>query len=714
MPKYCDHGAYIPDSAIVASFATNVMTVSSASNLIVPGMRITGAGIPDNTAVQSFGTGTGGAGTYNLTTSPGTLSSRSVTGQGGSYASVPQTFGVPQDGDGVGIDPSTASATVTIDLTGATAAAGATISIAGALLTCIASGASGAQFNAGSGATLAANIAAAINRTTNSALVSAAATGWSASIPIYAACYARVVGNQLQIMFRAGSATHNGLQVVTGGFTGGTFGPYSFSGGVSGCWGMLCNWMPTPFGNLANFGAWGTLGPIAGTLDAGDVIYIRSNDKILVTSTATLSLASSFQGNTTASAPARFVFDTNSVWTGDSPTGHFTVAWMSAASGSIGARFPFASIESQRFSESDYGFTIINNTATAFSLDISGGTYLDGVAVKTSAGNLTGTVAWAPALAAANGRRFGLGDFYLSCVRVNAPILLFGNVTTSNAEVGPGVVDAAGSTVAATGVVSLNSATCDSVMRNVQFRNFVIGSRLHSTSAANTANRLTMIDCDLGNISHRGPYTATAATSFESAGFITSFTNKGQNDFSYDTPRGFCQWNSVYAQPTLNATLSDGVSKWSIVIAPSTVAGACAPYFPFSTPRFSIINSLPTAQRTFTVEIAISDQLAWTKRDVSLWLAYVTEGGEDVVLSTFDPNSGALTTSTSTWSNESGGKVVYVDSGTLLHNKFKLQVTTPAGKPLPLNAEVTAMIRVHNTVSNTSQYLFVDPEIQVA
>lgn len=712
MPKYCDHGAYIPDATITASFATNVMTVTATTQQIALGMIVTGVGIPANTVLLSFGTGTGGAGTYNLSTSPGTLSSRTVTGSGGTYANIPPTFGVPQDGDGVGIDPSTAAATVSIDLTSATAAAGATISIAGATLTCVASGATVAQFNAGSGATLAANIAAAINRTTNTATIAAPATGWTV-LQIWAACYARVVGNTLQIMFRAGSATHNGLQVVTAGFTGGTFGPYSFSGGVSGCWGMLLYWATPSFGAAAGalgaYGLWGSVGPIAGTFDANDLIYIRSG-KTVITSTSAGTVGS-FVGNSTAAAPVRMVFDTNKVWTGDSPTAHFNIISIFSTAAAVGVRLPFASIESTQFSPTDYGLTFTHTGSAAVSWDVGGGCCLSGVSLLMTG---SGTLGYQHGANPAAGRRTAFSNFYFSTPKTSTTLLALGASSVGNAEIGPGIVDASGSSTAATGVVSCASSGNEAVVRNVKFRNFVIGSRLNSTTLPNSGTRITYTDCDFGNISHRGPYMAQGVPTYDFSGFITSYSNKGSRDFFHDTQKGFCQWNSVYAQPTLNATLDNGVDKWSIVVVPSAISGACSPLFPFSLPRFSVINALPTGPRTFTVEIAVSDQVTWTKRDVSLVVSYTTDAGDDVVLSSFDLNAGALTTSTATWSSESGGKVLYVDSGTLLHNKFKIQLSTPDGKDLPLGAEVTATVRVHTTVANTTQYLFVDPEILVA
>lgn len=65
-----------------ASFATNVMTVTAVtSGTVAVGQQVSGAGLPANTYVKALGTGTGGAGTYTLSTSPGTISAQATTTQ---------------------------------------------------------------------------------------------------------------------------------------------------------------------------------------------------------------------------------------------------------------------------------------------------------------------------------------------------------------------------------------------------------------------------------------------------------------------------------------------------------------------------------------------------------------------------------------------------------------------------------------------------------
>lgn len=70
-------------ATFTASTATNVLTVTAVpSGTLAVGMVVTGAGIAAGTYISALGTGTGGTGTYTLSTSPGTVSSESMTADG--------------------------------------------------------------------------------------------------------------------------------------------------------------------------------------------------------------------------------------------------------------------------------------------------------------------------------------------------------------------------------------------------------------------------------------------------------------------------------------------------------------------------------------------------------------------------------------------------------------------------------------------------------
>ena len=66
------------------SFATNVMTctVAPTTGAFAVGQVITATGVAANTTITALGTGTGGAGTYFLSTTPGTIAAEPVSGVG--------------------------------------------------------------------------------------------------------------------------------------------------------------------------------------------------------------------------------------------------------------------------------------------------------------------------------------------------------------------------------------------------------------------------------------------------------------------------------------------------------------------------------------------------------------------------------------------------------------------------------------------------------
>ncbi len=86
----------IPTIAFTGSVAGSVLTVTGAvSGAITAGVFIAGAGISAGVTIASFGTGTGAAGTYNLSTSVGTIGSEAMTG------TYPLTVGASVGGTGV-------------------------------------------------------------------------------------------------------------------------------------------------------------------------------------------------------------------------------------------------------------------------------------------------------------------------------------------------------------------------------------------------------------------------------------------------------------------------------------------------------------------------------------------------------------------------------------------------------------------------------------
>lgn len=93
-------GSTIAGFSGTASFATNVMTVTVVgSGTVKVGDLVTSAGVAAGTYVTAFGTGTGGLGTYTLSTTPGTITAQAVTTT--SFVETPFTIsGFPVGGTG--------------------------------------------------------------------------------------------------------------------------------------------------------------------------------------------------------------------------------------------------------------------------------------------------------------------------------------------------------------------------------------------------------------------------------------------------------------------------------------------------------------------------------------------------------------------------------------------------------------------------------------
>lgn len=78
----CPAVGYTGSFSGTATTATNVLTVTAVTfGTLYVGTVITGTSIALGTRITAFGTGTGGVGTYTLSSTPGTLGSRTVLGQ---------------------------------------------------------------------------------------------------------------------------------------------------------------------------------------------------------------------------------------------------------------------------------------------------------------------------------------------------------------------------------------------------------------------------------------------------------------------------------------------------------------------------------------------------------------------------------------------------------------------------------------------------------
>lgn len=722
--KYCDHGLY--GAAVVTGSVTSgaaTLTVSAVtSGRLGLGSRVEHANLPVGTHITVLGTGLGGTGTYTLSAN---ATSTITGGTLNCFYGTPAretAWGVAQEGDGTALAAAT-PATVSIDLSAATAAAGATFSIMGAVLTCVASGATTNQFNGGSGATLVSNLVTAINRTTNTSVVAAQAALWKTP-KVQDAVFARINGTTttLDIMTRAGSAQYNSSQVATSGFTGGTFGPYTFGGGAGGAWGHLFNPMGTawPSALAANtYGVWAANGPFAGVQNAGDVIHVRSAKDFYV-DMGTVSMQSLGATNN----PVRYIIDDSSIWTADGAYPQIDMRYRGTGGNAftlnVGAtNANYIEIVGQKYPNGTYSLHVqASSTNAPVSVTLIGSVQVTGLFLEQLSATTSGLTALTLGATGVNAKQ----GFHSCKVKASnaSPFLtasasdLSGEWDCSdlafdnqyNASTHSGILSVGFSPI---GPVTIAGLVC---------ANFIVGSRLITSAGVKAAQQLNITELVPGNVSVLSPslYTSVASLVGEYRDkVVTISTRFAKKNFLIETARGSAEWNFAAGFPTLGALLDDGVTPWTVRVRPSTIAGQTNYLAPITLPRIAKINPLANGARTFRMDFCLKDGLTWTKKDISLLIQYIDTSGNLVTLNSLDLAGGALSSaSDATWSAESGGQVTFSDGGALYFNKFKLELATTTGHDLAVDTEVSMIVRVNNTVTNITQYLFVNPDIGIA
>ena len=722
--KYCDHGAY-STGVVTGSISTTTLTVSAVtSGKLGLGSHLYGTGIADGTYIKALGTGLGGTGTYTVSISQ-TVASTTITAKFGHPLNVPLVWGDAQEGDGTA-DTLATAATIDIDLSAATAGAGDTISIMGAVLTCVASGATTNQFNAGAGATLVSNLVTAINRTTNTSVIAAQATDW-ATPKVQDAVFARIGSptTTLQIMTRAGSAQYNSSQVTTAGLAGGTFGPYTFSGGAGGCWGYLLNWTDATIFPSAltknTYGVWGSTAQIAGVVDAGDVVNVRSG-KTIYGGTSSAGSALPFRNMGTQYLPVRFIIDDSTVWSdGTDPK----LAWTARTGNqfnilSTATNTLFCTIEAPEYSDGSRGLSFNSSSTASVTVNIGPGVDFKNVHFEnlTASQAMTFTcVYWAPAPNAACLTRFRNCK---SITRSNGPMFTYISYTAQSQEHIGGIFESHASVVTPnSGLMGVfgTIGSQETSLEACKFVGFVAPSKLWTDASGVTAppqhsNMWQFRDCDFGNVTDVGPNMSLSLTNrsgvSEYARVSSAISTKSDRMFFIDNQYGMVSYIPNRSAPTLYATKADGASYWSWEVMPSVATGMLSYNAPLKTPRVGRINTLTDGDRTFTVEFMPEDSLGYTKRDVALFVQYEDTDGNLQCVDSFDLDGAALDVSTAGWSSTS-----FPANGTT-HVKRKITLSTLAGHPLKEGTEVSAYLAFYTTGADITKRTIVDPTIVIA
>lgn len=709
---YLDHGLYGAATVNSTHWSTSGTTLTVSAGATVSGQLgigscLYGGGLQPYTVITALGTGLGGVGTYTISISQTIVTpGEQLTAKNGQPQNIP-LWGVAQDGDGTAIGAATPS-TAEIVFTGIPSAG--TIAVLGITLS---------PTWATSADVCANNLATAINASASTATGPASFTVKS---QVRNHVYARgpalgAPAGTCQIMTRQASAAHAGLIAVTHTLNNvSSAGTINFTGGTGGAWGWLGNVQNTIWPSAlarASYGIWGATQPFTGSHGDGDVVYIRSgNNTILAIGDVSFSLTPPAGISTDEANPTRHIIDNSAKWAdGANPKLNIVIA--SNQYPTINFTNPVAlHIQGTKFSDGNYSLNIINLTSTAnlMSVVVGRSCRLSGVMLSAP-----GNISLYAGIVTPPQRGLVYDSKVYSANTFSRPLI---GITGSGGNAAYGCdftnieLSNLGAVSPSDGVLTGASSATDCIIKDCRFTDFVVGSKLHY-GTFNSSNKLTLVDCDLGNVTDIGPYVGSASSSMY-PNHLAGYSHYAKRDFWLDGAKGLIAWIYNRAQPTLSALLPDGVTRWSMLMAPSAVSGRVTIGSPLKTPDIVKLNSLATGARVFTLEVAICDTQTFTMKDIALEVNYKSSAGQNIRLSTFDYGASALTPSTLTWSNESGGKVVYSDGGTLLHNKYKLSLATPAGHDLPLGEDVVAAICINRTVSNSKEYIFVNPELSIS
>lgn len=645
------------------------------------------------------------------------------------YAATP-TWGVPQEGDGLAKGISTSAAIATIAFSALPTSG--TISVMGVTITLT---------NVLSQATLATacnNLASSIN-----AMTTAVAAGISNAVPqLRNLIFARgpaggAPAGTVQIMTRVGAVSlnyaNNVSNIIATTFNNvtSTATDHQFAGATSGCYGYFSNEISIWPQALTTFQYGlisGTVRPLAGYPLAGDKLKIRSNKNMAPVAGINTTVYI-YNGGTTSN-PTIWEFDDGTEWPADGFEPKFIMQANIGSAGNLifGAGIGNLIVRGKRYTDGSNNFILASSGTPSLSNALSFPIAAPPIqwnyctfdmctySPSGTGGILLGYGGGSQALANATSNFLGCRFAH----RRNTPFIQLGNTNTYNTNFHDCTFANTGAVVKNDGIINVPSASGVISLTSCKFEDFIIGSQIclvgvGSATSSIVACNVVMKDTKWGNVSARGPYLATSvnASLVPYGQSFVAGSNIETEDFMLDTKLGFVEWNSTRSQPTLNAKLQDAITPMSYRFVSSTNANNISVFMPFESPRIAKKNTLPNGQRTITLEFCLEDNLVWDKSMFWFVFDYTDTNGKSQVIDTFDENKGAFTVSTSTWSQESGGKVTYVDGGSLLHKKFKISITTPTGKNLAINTEMGLTVRIAGVAGNITQGGFICPEFLV-
>lgn len=667
------------------------------------------------------------------------------------------TWGVPQEGDGTATAAAATAGTASIDLTGITADAGDTIVIAGATLTCVASGAGANQFNAATGATLAANVVSAINAATNTVSTNVARSVSNNTNQLRNVVYARQGGdtNVVEIMFRIGStslnhATNSNVAIAQSGLSSSPT-IVQFIGGTSGCFGWFDN--PVALGVSSSI-AWNTYGvfvfpPHVCKSGSSSTYALTIADPVECRNgrTCSYNLASSVTWGrpNTVSTPLWLRVDDGTVWAGDSPSGIFTFRGdntggsgpgVSMAAGTAGDQLILEARQKKGFRLALGGTTVStpgtvawrqtsssvssalfkhievyedNTVTTQFPWNLWGlapGTSSVNASVEFDACVFSNAVTRGPAAQTA-GNSFLIGNASYD----STTSYLFNDCTwrvNYNGVSSPTYGLIHGNNVFGFDTVEINGGRVES---------FVDGGAAFPggwplITGSNWAKNCHVKVHGLAGVklldAIAGLQTALAAANTlvrPDARSISVSLPDATRTFRHENTVGICDWLvSSPAYPYLSAALPDGTG-WSVRAFWLSAANTVLCGRPFSLQRFVKQYRGATAALTITLKFWVKDALVFTDQNFVVTILYVDSTG---AMKSAMVGGGSITAGTGdSWSSTSG----YAEP---IYKPKKISYSTGAVSVLA-NTEVVLIASLRGVPSSgVNESMFFDPEFVLA
>lgn len=625
-------------------------------------------------------------------------------------------WGIPQEGDGTAMSAATASSTFSINLTGVTSNAG-TFALFGSAAISVGASASGA--------TLATQIAAAINAST-------VTTGNTAIFPgspqIRNAFYARSVGAVLEVMCRIGSALTNTLGMVWAGtWTSAAPTAGTFSGGSGGCYGWFIN--PVALGVSGSipyfsYGAWMHV-PYAGSIPTQvDTAWHRTGggaSKVIDFTNAIDGLLVSHGAYGTNT-----VFDSNTKWTGDSAVGklhlkitsptHYRSVIFAPGYPALANTYSCVrrgNFEIEYFNEGFSGELTIGRPTT----DRSEAYSFDGIKFTDSTNLANGVTGFFPfdggyanPWARGSTCTFENVDYSVTNPRtLIKKIFRYGNSATSHGFFNSTFnFNIAG--VSDPGVLiefhSSNAARTDAQWVGCLFLGFASGYKPIGTIGVfknsdaplrvkfDNCSGLVMPSAYAGLPTHTDGNFRSLEQSLHQF-IINNTANAAAPGLRIEDTRGVSEWlpDSPVSFPTLNAMSAITGGKYSIRLLWVQDA-ALSRARPYRSPELRQIINMEDGVRTLTVEMLIPSSVT---KGVSAMFSYASTDGN-----TYAESAYVLTSSAAEWAGASGW-AGYVAK----------KITLTTARPVRGLSEIVCNIVFSASPSIAVMYVFVDPEFAV-